>query len=142
MSTLSLPNPKSLNVGLNECAIKQVAKLMNSTRTTPLYVQACTGTGFADLIKAGRPSRPHQHRLTPRDLIKAGRPAERPGLTTGPKKTAHPLGCQDHCKRQCQPSLLSCPIQQPPPEWPAGQWDSYNVRPRRLAAGSAEEASS
>lgn len=48
--------------------------------------------------KLDDPPWPHQHRLTPHDLIKAGRPAEPRRLTTGPKKTAHPLGCQDHCK--------------------------------------------
>ncbi|CAB1455804.1 unnamed protein product [Pleuronectes platessa] len=41
---------------------------------------------------------PDHHCVTPCDLIKAGRPTEPRGPTTGPKKTPHPLGCQEHCK--------------------------------------------
>lgn len=109
---------------------------------------ATTTVSAADLIKDGRPT------LTSSTLTDPLWPHQRHPmvpwwLTTGPKKTTHPLRCQEHCKCGASaPAILTVMpnFSTPPPLWfelPAGQWGcetsnppSHNIRPRWLAAAT------
>lgn len=84
--------------------------------------------------KLDDPCWPHQHCVTPCDLIKAGRPTEPRGLTTGPKKTPHPLGCQEHCKCEVSAPAIFTVMPNSPTPHPSYSPDNGAAEPPALPA--------
>lgn len=115
-----------------------MARLIERTiiTSTPLWPWPVPSLPSLQLTssKLDDPCWPHQHCVTPRDLIKAGRPMEPWGLTTGPKKTPHPLGCQEHCKCGVSaPAILTVMPNSPSPH-PSYSPDKGAAEPPTLPA--------